>query len=55
MYSALMTIKPTSIELERAFSALRLFMGKIRSRLSYKPIDCLCFLKHFFNSNNNLD
>ena len=32
MYLAIMTIKPTSIESERAFSAARPFMGKIRSR-----------------------
>ena len=54
IYSAIMTTKPTSIESEKTFSAAVLSMGKIRSRLSDKLIDCLCFLKHFFNSNNTL-
>ena len=36
-----MTINPTSIESEIAFSAAGIFMGKIRSRLSDKSIDCL--------------
>ncbi|XP_065682373.1 zinc finger BED domain-containing protein 3-like [Hydra vulgaris] len=55
IYSTLMTIKPTSIESERAFSAAGLFMGKIRSRLSDKSIDCLCFLKQYFILNSNID
>ena len=47
MCSASMTIKPTSIESKRAFSATGLFMGKFLSRFSDKSIDCLYFLKYF--------
>ncbi|GFS72472.1 uncharacterized protein TNCV_2116191 [Trichonephila clavipes] len=40
---ALKTIPPTSVEAERAFSAAGLFITKLRTRLSDKSIDCLCF------------
>ncbi len=53
LFNALSTIPPTSIESERAFSALGLFITKIRTRLSDKSIDHLCFLKHYFRSQNN--
>ena len=45
LYSALTTLPPTSVEAERAFSSAGLFITKIRSRLSDKSIDCLCFLR----------
>lgn len=47
LYNALMTIPPTSVESERAFSAAGLFITKIRSSLSDSAIDNLCFLKNF--------
>ncbi|GBN87019.1 hypothetical protein AVEN_136713-1 [Araneus ventricosus] len=45
---ALKIIPPTSSEAERTFSAAGLFITKLRTRLSDKSIDCLCFLKSYF-------
>lgn len=50
LYNALMTIPPTSIESERAFSAAGLFVTKIRSKLSDGAIDNLCFLKNYYKN-----
>lgn len=50
LFNALSTIPPTSIESERAFSAVGLFITKIRTRLEDKSIDHLCFLKHYFRA-----
>ncbi|GFS89091.1 uncharacterized protein TNCV_1258471 [Trichonephila clavipes] len=47
---ALKTIPPTSVEAERAFSAAGLFITKLRTRLSDKSINCLCFLKSYFKN-----
>lgn len=46
-YSYLMTIKPTSVESERAFSSAGQFATKIRSRLNDETLDELCFLKAY--------
>lgn len=48
LYNALLTIPPTSIEAERAFSAAGYFISKLRTNLSDRNIDCLCFLRHHF-------
>ena len=45
LYEALLTIQPTSVEAERAFSACGLFVTKLRSRLHDSTIDALCFIK----------
>ena len=50
-YDFLMTIKPTSVESERAFSVAGLFAIKIRSRLGDETLDVLCFLKTYFKNN----
>ena len=50
-YDFLMTIKPTSVESERASSAAGLFATKIRSRLGDETLDVLCFLKTNFKDN----
>ena len=50
LFDALKTIRPTSIESERAFSALGLFVTKIRSRLSCKAVDMLSFLKSYYKN-----
>lgn len=51
IYNRLMSIKPTSVEAERAFSAAGLFATKIRSRLGDQILCELCFLRGFFKPN----
>ena len=46
LYEALLTIQPTSVEAERAFSACGLFVTKLRSRLHDSTIDALCFTRN---------
>ena len=48
LYNTLLTIPPTSVEAERAFSAAELFITKLRSRLSDNSIDALCFLRTYY-------
>lgn len=50
IYNALMSIPPTSVESERVFSTAGLFITKMRTRLSDRSINCLCFLKSYFRS-----
>ena len=52
LYKSLLTIPPTSVESERAFSAAGAFSTKIRSRLNDKTMDTLCFLRSFFKNQN---
>lgn len=52
VYDFLMTIVPTSVESERAFSAAGYICTKIRSSLDDETIDCLCFLRAYFNKQN---
>ena len=49
LYAALKTIKPTSVEAERAFSALGCFVSKIRNRLNDDTIYALLFLRHYYS------
>ena len=49
IYKALLTIKATSIQSERAFSITGLFNTKIRTSLSGKTLNALCFLKDRFH------
>ena len=49
LYAALKTIKPTSVEAERAFLALGYFVSKIRNRLNDNTIDVLLFLRHYYS------
>ena len=52
IYKYLLTIRPTSVEAERAFSAAGLLCTKIRSSLSDESINTLCFLRaHFIQCN----
>ncbi|GBM01536.1 hypothetical protein AVEN_105532-1 [Araneus ventricosus] len=46
----LKTIPPTSTEAEKVFSAAGFFITNLRSRLSDKCTDCLCFLKSYFKN-----
>lgn len=48
VYSYLLTVPPTSVEAERAFSAAGLFVSKLHSRLGDQLIDKLCFLRAFY-------
>ena len=49
LYAALKTIKPTSVEAERAFSALGYFVSKIRNCLNDDTINTLLFLRHYYS------
>ena len=50
LYHDLKTIRPTSCEADRAFSASALFATKLRARMSDDLLDALCFLKWHFLS-----
>jgi hypothetical protein len=50
-YTYLLSIPPTSVEAERAFSAAGALCTKIRSRLSDMSLDTLCLLRTFYQSN----
>ena len=47
LYEALLSIKPTSTDVERVFSVSSGFCTKIRSRLSDKSLTALVFLKNY--------
>ena len=47
VYSYLMTVPPTSVEAERAFSAAGLFVTKLRSRLDDDRLTRFAFFAHF--------
>lgn len=51
VYNALLTVVPTSVEAERAFSAAGYLACKVRSRLADKTIDTLCFMRSYFQNN----
>lgn len=53
IHEILSSIKPTSVESERAFSSAGLFVTKIRSRLGDDSIDSLCFLKSYLMNLKN--
>lgn len=48
IYDLLLTIRPTSVESERAFSAAGVILSKFRCRLDDKTLDALCFLRGHF-------
>ena len=43
-----MTIKPTSVEAKRAFSAMRFFVTKLRNRMSDKTLDALITMRQCY-------
>jgi len=51
VYNFLLTIPPTSVDAERAFSAAGVLCTKFRSRLNDETVDSLCFLRGFFQQN----
>ena len=52
LFNAILTIKPTSTDVERVFSVTSSFCTKIRSRLSDKSLQALVFLKYYYNKSN---
>ena len=45
LYNSLKTIKPTSVEPERAFSVMSMFVRKLRTRLNDETVDAMIFLR----------
>jgi len=52
-YEYLLTITPTSVEAERAFSAAGYFCNDLRSSLGDETINSLCFLRSYFQNSTN--
>ena len=48
VFNYLMSIPTTSVESERAFSAAGALCTKLRSRLSDRSLDTLCFLRSYY-------
>ena len=53
LYQAMLTIPPTSVESERAFSAVGLFVTKLRSSLGDSTLDALLTLRSHYKSMEN--
>ena len=54
LYQAMKTIPATSVEAERAFSAVGLFVTKLRTSLGDSTIDALLTLRsHFLSCQND--
>jgi len=52
-YEYLLTIVPTSVEAERAFSAAGYLCNYLRSSLRDETINSLCFLRSYFQNSTN--
>lgn len=48
VYDSLLTIRPTSVESERAFSSAGYLVSKVRASLNDDTIDNLCFLRSYY-------
>ena len=48
LFNALKTIKPTSVEPERAFSAMGFFATKTRNRMGDETLDALITMRQFY-------
>ena len=48
VYEYLMSVPPTSVEAERAFSAAGVICSRLRTRLGDATLDTLCFLRSYF-------
>ena len=49
VYDLLLTIRPTSVESKRAFSAAGIILNKLWCRMGDKTLDVLCFLRGYFH------
>ena len=47
-YRSLLTIRPTSVEAERTFSAMGLFATKIRNRLNDDSLNAMIAMRQFY-------
>ena len=54
LYQALLSIKPTSVSSERAFSISGSFVTKRRAKLKNSTVDDLCFSKDFLEKELNI-
>lgn len=50
LLNLLKSIPPTSVESKRVFSAAGLFVTKMRTRLSDRRVDCLCYLRAYYQN-----
>ena len=50
LYHALLAIKPISVEPVRAFSAMGLFLTKLRNRLNDESLDALIFMRQYYKN-----
>ena len=50
LYHALLTIKTTLVETERAFSPMGLFVTKLRNRLNDESLDALIFMRQYYKN-----
>ena len=50
LYHTLLKIKPTSVEPERAFSAMGLFVTKLRNRLNDESLNASIFMHQFYKN-----
>ena len=48
LYRSLLTIRPTSVEAERAFSAMGLFATKIGNRLNDDTLNVMIVMRQFY-------
>ena len=54
IYRCLLTIRPTFVEAERAFSAMGLFATKIRNRLNDDTLNAMTVMHQFYKKNQSV-
>ena len=55
LYRSLKSIKPSSIDPERGFSAMGYFCTKIRSRMSDEVLDAIIFMQQYYKNNESIN
>ena len=55
LFEALKTIKPTSVEAERAFSAMGFIATKVRNRMGDKTLDGLITMRQYYKKPKKSD